>query len=127
MGIEIGSSGSFKNTERFLAQMARGSNIFDALEKFGEEGVAALAAATPQKTGYTASQWYYEIKKERNSWSIIWGNKNVRNGVPIVVLIQMGHATRTGGLVPGEDFINPALRSIFDRIVREAEKVVNKA
>jgi hypothetical protein len=120
------SSGSFDNTEKWLRQMAD-SSIFDSLSKFGQEGVDALAGATPQDTGVTAQSWYYEIVKDANSWSIVWGNTHIEKGRPIAVLLQLGHGTGTGGYVEGRDYINPALRPIFDRILAEAERVVNSA
>ena len=113
--ITISSSGSFENTEKFLKRMTDKS-IFDSLSRFGEEGVQALASATPIKTGETSRSWTYEIEKTSTSWAIIWSNTNVVDGVPIAVLIQVGHGTGTGGYVAGRDYINPALRPVFDRI-----------
>lgn len=123
--ITITSSGSFENTEKFLSRMSR-RDIFRILDHFGAEGVNALAAATPTETGKTASSWYYEIKQERGTYSIIWGNHNVVDGRPIAVLLQYGHGTRTGGYVRGRDYINPAIRPIFDRIAAEAWRVVTQ-
>lgn len=99
-------------------------DIFNTLERFGAIGVNALAAATPTETGATASSWYYEIKRDGRSYSIIWGNSNVVDGRPIAVLLQYGHGTGTGGYVQGRDYINPALRPIFDQIANEAWRAV---
>lgn len=120
------TSGSFDNTERFLKKILHG-DIFATLERYGAEGVAALSAATPKDSGETANSWYYEIKREKGSWSIIWGNNNVVDGRPIAVLLQYGHGTGTGGFVQGRDYINPAMRPIFDRIADEAWKAVTSA
>ena len=98
--------------------------MFSSLEHFGSAGVAALSAATPKDSGDTASQWFYEIIQERDSWSIVWGNNNVEDGRQIAVLLQYGHGTGTGGYVAGRDYINPALRPIFDQAVAEGWKVV---
>ena len=121
--IGYSTSGSFDNTEKFLKKILY-DDIFATLERYGAEGVAALSAATPQDSGETANSWYYEIKRERNSWSIIWGNNNVVDGRPIAILIQYGHGTGSGGYVQGRDYINPAMKPIFDRIVEEGWKVV---
>ncbi len=121
--ITISSSGSFENTEKFLKRMTDKS-IFDSLSRFGEEGVQALASATPIKTGETSRSWTYEIEKTSTSWAIIWSNTNVVDGVPIAVLIQVGHGTGTGGYVAGRDYINPALRPVFDRIADSMWKEV---
>lgn len=104
--------------------MQKGPSIFDQLSKYGDEGVAALSAATPTDEGTTANSWYYEIIQDATSWSIVWGNSNVVDGAPIAVLIQHGHGTGTGGYVQGRDYINPALRSIFDRMADDAWKAV---
>lgn len=124
--ISLSSSGSFDNTERFLRQIKDG-NIFSQLTRFGQEGVNALAAATPKESGETANAWSFEIKKESGSWSIIWSNNHVVDGAPIAVMLQHGHGTGTGGYVEGRDYINPALSPVFDRIAEEAWRVVTTA
>ncbi len=121
--ITISSHGSFENTEKFLKRMSDKS-IFDSLSRYGEEGVQALAEATPKDSGDTARSWTYEIERTSTSYAIIWSNTNVVDGVPIAVLIQVGHGTGTGGYVSGRDYINPALRPVFDRIAASVWKEV---
>jgi len=91
-------------------------NYTAILERYGQEGVRALALNTPLDSGLTAVSWKYEIHREGTSLSIMWTNSNVVNGVPIAIIIQYGHATRNGGYVQGRDYINPALRHIFDKM-----------
>lgn len=125
--ISIESKGSFKNTDAFLSRM-KNSDIMKALAKYGQEGVWALSRATPQDTGETASEWDYEVVEEHKKiYSIIWTNNNVVSGVPVVILLQYGHGTGTGGYVQGRDFINPAILPIFDRIAADVWKVVTTA
>lgn len=124
--ITISSHGSFENTEKFLKRMSDKS-IFDSLSRYGEEGVQALAEATPKDSGDTARSWTYEIERTSTSYAIIWSNTNVVDGVPIAVLIQVGHGTGTGGYVSGRDYINPALRPVFDRIAASVWKEVTAA
>jgi hypothetical protein len=112
--------------ERFLDRILHG-DIYATLDRYGAEGVAALAAATPEDSGETANSWTYEILKEQGSYSIIWGNTHVNRGRQIAVLIQYGHGTGTGGYVEGKDYMNPALRPIFDRIADEAWKEVTSS
>lgn len=121
--ITIWSSGSFENTEKFLKRMSTGE-IFNTLDRFGAMGVNALAAATPVDSGETAAAWYYEVKKDGRSYSIIWGNRHIVAGRPIAILLQYGHGTGTGGYVQGRDYINPALLPIFDQIAAEAWRAV---
>lgn len=125
--FSLSSRGSFDNLEKFLHKMTGDMSIFDQLSHIGREGVAALAAATPIDSGFTASSWTYEIVKDSTSWSIIWGNTHIEDGRPIAVLLQYGHGTGTGGWVEGRDYINPALRPIFDKFATEAWKVVTSA
>lgn len=124
--ITITSKGSFANTERFLKAMSRGS-ILRTLESYGQQGVSALSAATPQDTGLAAGSWYYIVENNRSWYSITWCNSDTENGPPVVILIQYGHGTRNGGYVQGYDFINPAIRPVFDRIAEDVWKVVKSA
>jgi hypothetical protein len=113
--ITFKQTGSFAKTERMLNKALNG-NPQRILEIYGREGVIALASATPKDTGETAYSWDYEIQTTPTGYNLIWTNSNVVSGVPVVILIQYGHGTGSGGYVEGRDFINPALRSIFDRI-----------
>lgn len=121
--ISLDSSGSFDHLEALLKKASSGA-IFASLERYGDEGVRALSRATPKDSAGTANAWSYEIIKDKNSYSIIWSNSNVVDKTPVVILLQMGHGTGTGGYVQGRDFINPALKPIFDRIASDVWKVV---
>lgn len=122
--IKVKVGGSFKKTEQFLQRNKRMK--FSSLDKYGKEGVQALAAATPVDTGLTAASWYYEIERNENSTSIVWKNSNIVDGTPIAVILQYGHATRNGGYVQGSNYINDALRPIFEKIADSAWKEVTK-
>lgn len=123
--LSFTSSNKFDKTHAWLKRMST-SDIYKTLGRFGDEGVRALSAATPVDSSLTSRSWYYEIKQTRNSWSIIWGNRNVVSGVPIAVILQYGHGTGTGGYVQGRDYINPALKPVFDRIAEAAWKEVKR-
>lgn len=123
--ISITSEGSFQNTENFLKRMST-LDIRNILHRYGQLGVDVLSASTPMDSGLTAQSWYYEVRKDRNRWIIDWKNSNVEGGVPIAILIQYGHGTRNGGLVQGRDYINPAIRPIFDQIADEAWREVTR-
>lgn len=124
--ITIESSGSFNRTGSFLTKLL-GLDISGLLHQYGREGVAALAAATPSETGITAASWDYTVSKTRNGWAITWSNHHVVEGTPLVIMLQYGHGTGTGGYVQGEDFINPAIKPIFDKIKTDVWKVVKSA
>lgn len=123
MGISFKQKGDFKKTEKFLKK-SFGKDYMGVLEKYAKEGVSHLAANTPKDSGNTAGSWSYKIEQKDSSISIIWNNSNVQKGVNIAVILQYGHATRNGGYVSGRDYINPALRPIFDAMAEAAWKEV---
>jgi hypothetical protein len=127
VGIKVTSRGSFAKSQAFLQRMKRREQ-FAVLHKYGPIGVAALKGATPIEHGETAAGWYYEIVDKPGYFGIHWLNSHVVNpgNIPVAVLIQYGHATRSGGLVQGRDFINPALRPIFDQMANDMWKEVTK-
>ena len=113
--VRITHNGNFNNTERFLKGAPK-IKYRRILEKYAKEGVKALASATPVDSGVTADCWDYELKVGQGFYSISWTNSNVVDGVPIAIILQYGHGTGTGGYVQGRDYINPAIKPIFDKI-----------
>ena len=124
--IRFRQKGDFSKLTRFLERAKEGIHLGD-LDKYGREGVAALSSATPVDSGVTATSWYYKITNKNGQIRIGFYNSNVQNGVPIAIIIQYGHATGTGGWVEGRDYINPAVRSLFDQIANTAWREVTKA
>lgn len=124
-GIVFKHKGNLKKTTKFLERTLKGDYLKN-LDKFGREGVAALALATPVDTGKTAESWDYCIEKITDGTKIVWTNSNVNKGVNIAIILQYGHGTGNGGYVQGRDYINPAIRPIFDRIADDAWKEVTK-
>ena len=123
--ISFRQKGDFSKLTSFL-ERAKETVYLGDLNKYGRQGVAALASATPIDSGETAESWYYEIENNKESATITFYNSNVQNGVPIAIILQYGHGTRNGGWVEGRDYINPAIQSIFDQIVDDAWREVNK-
>ena len=123
--ITFSHKGDFSKTKRYLTRAKEASRL-KILDKYGREGVAALASATPVDTGLTANSWYYEIENKRDSITIAFHNSNIQNGVPIAIILQYGHGTRNGGWVQGRDYINPAIQPIFDDIVNSAWREVTR-
>ena len=126
--IVFKEKGSWKKTEKLLTKMIN-LDLRDCLNKYGEQGVAALASNTPVDTGNTAASWYYKIKVDKRDGfaSIVWSNRNVVKNTNIAIILQYGHGTRNGGYVEGRDYINPALRPVFDAIAEEAWREVTNA
>lgn len=123
--ITFRQKGDFSKLTKFLERAKEVVKLGD-LDKYGREGVAALASATPVDTGLTASSWSYEITHKNGIAAITFNNSNIQNGVPIAIILQYGHGTRNGGWVQGRDYINPAIQPIFDRIANDAWKEVTK-
>lgn len=122
--ISVTQSGNTDNLEKFLKDM-KADTLFDALDTFGQEGVSALELATPRETGDAATSWYYKIEKTDRGATISWMNSDVTSsGVPIVILLQYGHGTGTGGWVEGRDFINPAMQQVFEHATDSVWKAV---
>lgn len=116
--------GDYKRAERYFKRLTQ-KKYLQILDKYGKQGVEALAAATPKDTVRTAESWRYEIETGPNSSSIIFVNDNINKYVNIAVILQYGHATRNGGWVEGRDYINPAVQPLFDDMVKKAwEEVI---
>lgn len=129
MGAELISftvSGSTKRTEAFLRKMSHG-DLYGSLDASAREGVSALIAGTPVDSGLAADSWSYEIERSGNSVTIAWTNQDVENGFPVAIMLQYGHGTGTGGYVQGQDYINPAMKPVFDRIADQVWKAVTSA
>ena len=82
--ITFRQKGDFSKLTRFLERAKESVRLCD-LDKYGREGVAALASATPVDTGRTANSWHYKIEQKQGSVSISFYNTNIQNGVPIAV------------------------------------------
>lgn len=123
--ISFRQKGDFSKLNKFLERAKEAARL-GILDKYGREGVAALASATPVDSGETANSWFYEINHENGSATITFSNSNINQGVPIAIILQYGHGTGTGGWVEGRDYINPAIQPVFDRIVDEAWREVTK-
>ena len=123
--ITFRHKGDFSKLSKYL-ERAKEAVRLGTLDKYGSEGVAALASATPIDSGETANSWYYEIERTNGSVAIRFNNSHVNQGVPIAIILQYGHGTGTGGWVQGRDYINPAIRPVFDKIADDAWKEVTR-
>lgn len=122
--VVMKQSGSLKNFEGFLYKN-RKRRLYQLLNEYGKQGVELLRDATPVDTGKTATGWDYEIEVNSQGISLYWVNNNVNEGVPIAILIQYGHATQSGSYVQGVDYINPALRPLFESMATKLWKEVS--
>lgn len=123
--ISFRHKGDFSKFSKYLTSAKKVPSA-GLLDKYGQEGVAALASATPVRSGETAASWSYEIEHSAGSSVIRFNNSHINQGVPIAIILQYGHGTGTGGWVEGRDYINPAVQPVFDRLVNEAWREVTK-
>ncbi len=112
--------------ERFLNKM-KGQGYLNALAEYGDMGVEALRSNTPVDSGKTSESWTYEIERNDTTTRISWINTNTNQNVNIAIILQYGHGTGTGGYVEGIDYINPALKPIFDYIAEGVWREVTSA
>ena len=126
MKISLSSSGNFGKTEAWLKKLQK-LNIGSIAQAGAQRGGRALAAATPRDSSVAATSWGVEVKQSQTRTTITWTNTDVENGFPVVIMLQYGHGTGTGGYVQGIDFINPAIRPIFDEIANDVWKAVTSA
>lgn len=124
--ISVDSKGDFGRTIKALTKMSNG-DIYRTLDKAGRAGVAALSAATRKDSGETSQSWSYVIERTKTTTTIQWINTHMAGGAPVAILLQYGHGTGTGGYVSGRDYINPAMRPIFEEIANDVWKAVTSA
>jgi hypothetical protein len=123
MPIKFTQSGDFNRIEEFLKKASK-RDLRSILDKYGQEGVKALSASTPKDTGRTAASWYYDIEITNKGVSLTWRNNNIPKTIPIVLLIEYGHANQNGTFVEGRPFIADAIKPIFDKLSKDAWKEV---
>ena len=115
MKIKITQKGDFSNIEKFFNKVLN-REYLNVVSKYAEKGLDALKNATPKDSHKTAESWNYVIESNDKETSITYINTNVNKGVNIAIILQYGHATRNGGYVQGIDYINPALKPVFEEI-----------
>lgn len=122
-GIAVKSKGSFKKTLTYFSKALRALKDTE-LDVYGRRGVDALRSATPADTGETADSWDYTIIRNDGTVKIVWTNSKVvgTENIPLAILLQYGHASKSGVWVEGLDFINPALKPIFEDLANKIWK-----
>lgn len=123
--ISFETKGDFTRAMRWLTDLEH-AEFYKKVDGLAAKGTAALSAATPVRSGVTARSWHHKVTITKTSCKIEWLNSNVNRGVPIAVILQYGHGTGTGGFVAGQDYINPAMRPVFDQIANEVWNEVKR-
>jgi hypothetical protein len=107
----------FLKTYRYLRKLKK-FDVMPLLHEMGSLGVSSLELMTPRDTGETASAWGYLIKKKGDSYKLVWTNRAMGGQTPITLLLQYGHGSKSGYYISGRDYINPALRPIYDTFLK---------
>lgn len=123
--ITFRQKGDFSKATKYFKDVKEAAKV-KILNKYGNAGVAALSSATPVDSGLTASSWSYRIVRQNGLVRIDFLNSHINKGVNIAIILQYGHGTGTGGWVEGRDYINPAMRPIFDELADSAWREVTK-
>ena len=123
--IKIKHKGNFNNAERFFNRVLK-REYLNILDNYGKMGVDALRQATPSSSGKTADSWNYGIEEGNGTVTLYWTNSNENQGVNIAILLIYGHGLQNGSYVQGIDFVNPAMRPIFEKIADESWKEVTR-
>ena len=118
MGVFFTHKGDFSRVDKYLQSLLQ-KDYAEILDKYGQRGVDALRAATPQDSGLAASSWGYNIEHEPGQVRLIWTNNDIEGGINVVVLVDRGHASRSGSWVPGQHFIDDAISPIIAELARE--------
>lgn len=121
--ISFRHKGDFRHTEEFFSKALK-ADYRTILDIYGQKGVAALRSATPKDSGETADSWGYLVERRNGKWRITFTNTNIKNGVNIAIILNYGHGTASGAYVAGRNYIEPALRPIFDRLADDVWKEV---
>lgn len=124
IGVKV--KDDMQKLNKYLKRISDTRQVMYILENCGERGVEALRVSTPIDSGETSQSWSYEITEDSNGYVINFNNSHVNNGVNIAIILQHGHGTRNGGYVQGRDYINPALKPVFDEMVNDLAKEVSR-
>lgn len=125
MGISITHRGEYSKITMYLKNLLR-KDYTSIVRKYADQGLEALREYTPKDTGLTANSWSYEIEQTRTSIKVTYLNSNVNKHINIALIIQYGHGTGTGGWVEGIDYINPALKPVFEQMAAECWREVKR-
>lgn len=126
MGVYFTHKGDFSKTEKWFNSLLN-RDYLNVLSTYGQMGVSALRRATPRDSGLAASSWGYQIEHNPLHTKLVFTNDDIEGGCSVVILIDRGHATKSGSWVPGYHFIDealdPVIKKLNDAVWKEATKV----
>ena len=129
MGVKL--KGDFKKSLQVLNKYYRIDGRKN-LTRASERIITALQANTPVDSGELRDSWGFEIHREGcNQVSEIYNDAHAEEtrgrAAPVVVLLEHGHGTGTGGYVPGTHFVSRTLDGMHDETIDEIKAVIKDA
>lgn len=119
MKINCNVTGSFKGFIDKLKKIKYSISDIN-LNHYGDLGVKMLKETTPKDSTKTAKSWDYTIEQTRYGKILSFTNDNVTaEGTPIAILLEYGHATKSGSWYDGQRYIEPAIDEIVKTIIDE--------
>lgn len=120
MKVSFDVKGDFNNTLNWLKDVTN-RHPSTVLSKIAEDGVKSLAANTPEDTGETASGWVGKISDK----GIVWLNTaHPESEANMAKLIELGHATRTGGYVQPRPYIKRAMAPVWATVDERIKELI---
>lgn len=123
--LKIKSKGNWDRTDNFFKKSIRAIKI-ENITFVADKCIERLKAETPKDSGLTADSWGYEIEVTKNRSTIHIYNRNVIDDTKVVFLLEFGHATPSGSWVEGQNFIKPIMRKVYNDILNETRKELNR-
>ena len=125
MKVSFSRKGTFEPTISWLKRQTRAVPK-DILAQIGDLGIESLSENTPKDTGETAMGWGYKVKSGNNPEIVFFNNAHPNEKVNIAKIIELGHGTRTGGVVYARPYIKRSMTPVFEQakeiLAREALK-----
>lgn len=122
MDVGCNVKGSYKPFINKLKKMNKDIGNID-LDYFGKLGVQKLKEETPKDSSETANSWNYSIENTDKGKILSFNNSNVTpEGTPIAILLEYGHATRSGTWFDGYNFIDPTINKVIGELISKINK-----
>lgn len=123
--ITFEQKGNFHKLDNFFQKSLHKIDL-SVLDSYGRKGVEALQMHTPIDSGETALQWGYTVEYTESGAVLTFTNDHIVKYCNVAILLQYGHMTKNGVFVEGIDYINPALRPIFEEICNKLGRELEK-
>lgn len=87
------------------------------LKNIAEESLKEFVEASPDE--YIAKSWSYEIVSNKHKVSLFFNNSKIENGENIAIIIDVGHGTRDGRWISGQNYLSKPTKEAYDNIINK--------